>query len=68
MQVTTIGLDLGKNIFQFHWITADDEAALARRIWPLALKDFANQILISFAGCNARAVRWSVLVLAADLW
>ena len=28
MQVTTIGLDLAKNVFQVHGITKDDEVAL----------------------------------------
>ena len=30
MQVTTIGLDLAKNVFQVHGITADDEVAFNR--------------------------------------
>ena len=40
---------------------------LARRTWPLALMVSTNQVPISFAGYNARAIRRGVLVLAADL-
>lgn len=31
MEITTIGLDLAKNIFQVHEITADEEVALINR-------------------------------------
>jgi len=38
MQVTTIGLDLAKNVFQVHGITLDDDVAFnrpLRRVQPL---------------------------------
>lgn len=44
MQVTTIGLDLAKNVFQVHGITIDDEVAFNRPLRRAQLLSFFSKL------------------------
>ena len=53
MQVTTIGLDLAKTIFQVHGITEDDEVAFNRPVRRAQLLPFFSKIEPSLIGMEA---------------
>jgi transposase len=58
MQVTTIGLDLAKNIFQVHGITKDDEVAFNRPLRRAQLLSFFSKLeplLDWYGGLQQRA-------------
>jgi hypothetical protein len=43
MQLTTIGLDIAKNVFQVHGVDRQDKAGLRKRLsWGSVLAFFAN--------------------------
>ena len=61
MQVTTIGLDLAKNVFQVHGITKDDEVAFNRPLRRAQLLSFFSKIepcLIGMEACSS-AHHWA---------
>ena len=61
MQVTTIGLDLAKNVFQVHGITQDDEVAFNRPLRRAQLLPFFSKIgpcLIGMEACSS-AHHWA---------
>jgi len=61
MQVTTIGLDLAKNVFQVHGITKDDEVAFNRPLRRVQLLPFFSKIepcLIGMEACSS-AHHWA---------
>ena len=45
MHVTTIGLDLAKNVFQGHGITKDDEVAFNRPLRRAQLLPFSLRLI-----------------------
>ena len=56
MQVTTIGLDLAKNVFQVHGITQDDEVAFNRPLRRAQLLSFFSKLepcLIGMEACSS---------------
>jgi transposase len=56
MQVTTIGLDLAKNVFQVHGITKDDEVAFNRPLRRAQLLPFFSKLepcLIGMEACSS---------------
>jgi transposase len=53
MQVTTIGLDLAKNVFQVHGITQDDEVAFNRPLRRAKLLPFFSKIEPCLIGAEA---------------
>jgi transposase len=56
MQVTTIGLDLAKNIFQVHKITEDEEVAFSRPLRRAQLLPFFSKLepcLIGMEACSS---------------
>lgn len=53
MQVTTIGLDLAKNIFQVHGITEDDEVAFNRPLRRAQLLPFFAKLDPCLIGMEA---------------
>ena len=56
MHVTTIGLDLAKNVFQIHGITQDDEVAFNRPLRRAQLLPFfskLNPCLIGMEACSS---------------
>ncbi|MGB7318888.1 MAG: IS110 family transposase, partial [Planktotalea sp.] len=56
MQVTTIGLDLAKNVFQVHGITKDDEVAFNRHLRRAQLLSFFSKLepcLIVMEACSS---------------
>ena len=61
MEVTTIGLDLAKNIFQVHGITEDEEVAFNRPLRWAQLLPFFSKIkscLIGMEACSS-AHHWA---------
>ena len=61
MQVTTIGLDLAKNVFQIHGITEADEVAFNRPLRRAQLLPFFSKIescLIGMEACSS-AHHWA---------
>ena len=40
MKITTVGLDLAKNVFQVHGITADGEVVIRRRLRRTEVREF----------------------------
>ncbi len=61
MQVTTIGLDLAKNVFQVHGITQDDEVAFNRPLRRAQLLPFFSKLdpcLIGMEACSS-AHHWA---------
>lgn len=61
MQVTTIGLDLAKNVFQVHGITQDDEVAFNRPLRRAQLLPFFSRLepcLIGMEACSS-AHHWA---------
>ena len=61
MQVTTIGLDLAKNVFQVHGIAKDDEVAFNRPLRRAQLLPFFSRIepcLIGMEACSS-AHHWA---------
>jgi transposase len=61
MQVTTIGLDLAKNVFQVHGITMDDEVAFNRPLMRAQLLPFFAKLepcLIGMESCSS-AHHWA---------
>ena len=61
MEVTTIGLDLAKNIFQVHGITEDEEVAFNRPLRRAQLLPFFSKIkscLIGMEACSS-AHHWA---------
>lgn len=61
MQVTTIGLDLAKNIFQVHGITPTDEVAFNQPLRRAQLLSFFSKIkpcLIGMEACSS-AHHWA---------
>ena len=61
MQVTTIGLDLAKNIFQVHGITGDDEIVFNRPLRRAQLLPFLAKLepcLIGMEACSS-AHHWA---------
>ena len=57
MEVTTIGLDLAKNIFQVHGITEDEEVAFNRPLRRAQLLPFFSKIKSCLIGMEDVAVR-----------
>jgi transposase len=57
MQVTTIGLDLAKNVFQVHGTTKDDEVAFNRPLRRAQLLSFFSKLEPCLIGMEACAVR-----------
>ncbi|MEO1538264.1 MAG: IS110 family transposase [Pseudomonadota bacterium] len=56
MQVTTVGLDLAKNIFQVHWITADGTVAFNKSLRRAQLLQFFETLepcLIGMEACGS---------------
>jgi len=56
MRVTTIGLDLAKNVFQVHGITKDDEVAFNRPLRRAQLLSFFSKLepcLIGMEACSS---------------
>ena len=56
MQVTTVGLDLAKNIFQVHWITADGTVAYNKSLRRAQLMQFFEKLepcLIGLEACGS---------------
>ena len=47
MQITTLGIDLAKSVFQLHGVDADGNAVLKRRLRRDAVLDF----LLSLSPC-----------------
>lgn len=61
MQVTTIGLDLAKNVFQVHGITSDDEVAFNRPLRRAQLLPFFAKLapcLVGMESCSS-AHHWA---------
>ena len=72
MQVTTIGLDLAKNIFQVHGITQDDEFVFIRPLRRAQLLPFFSKIepcLIGMEVCSS-AHQWAreLTKFGHDVW
>ena len=44
MQVTTIGIDLAKNVFQVHGVDAEGEVVIAKKIRRQSLLTFFAQL------------------------
>lgn len=60
-QITTIGLDLAKNVFQLHGVTAQGEVALRRQLRRSRIPDFFGRLppcLIGMEAC-AGAHHWA---------
>jgi transposase len=56
MEITTIGLDLAKNIFQVHGITENEEVAFNRPLRRAKLLPFFTKLdpcLIGMAACSS---------------
>jgi transposase len=56
MEITTIGLDLAKNIFQVHGITEDEEVAFNRPLRRAQLLPFFTKLdpcLIGMEACSS---------------
>jgi limonene-1,2-epoxide hydrolase len=55
MQVTTIGLDIAKNVFQIHGVDAKDRAVLRKRLRRSQMMDlFANLPVCSRHGVHTK--------------
>lgn len=66
MQVTTIGLDLAKNVFQLHGITVDEHVAFNRPLRHAQLLPFFSKIepcLIDIEACSG-AHHWASALTA----
>ena len=64
MQVTTVGLDLAKNIFQVHGITADGSVASNKSLRRAQLLQFFETLepcLIVAMANKAAHIIWAVL-------
>ena len=67
MQVTTIGLDLAKNVFQVHGITADGAVAFNRPLRRAQMLPFFEKLepcLIGMEACGS-AHHWARELSAA---
>lgn len=53
MQVTTIGLDLAKNVFQVHGITKNDEVVFNRPLRRAQLLSFVSKLAPCLIGMEA---------------
>ena len=55
MQVTTIGLDLAKNIFQVHGVDAEGATVIRKRLGRASLLSFFSNLLPCVVGIEACA-------------
>src|SRR5947207_15728528 len=67
MQVTTVGLDLAKRIFQVHGVDAAGKVVIRRRLQPSEIAAFFADLPACLVGIEACATahRWARLIGAS---
>jgi len=56
MQITTIGLDPAKHVFQVHYVGSDGQVAIRRTLRRADVIDFFNQIAPCLVGMETCAI------------
>jgi transposase len=55
MKITTIGLDIAKNVFQFHGIDAEEEVVVRKQLRRGQVLSFFQELPPCLIGLEARA-------------
>jgi transposase len=66
MQITTIGLDIAKNVFQVHGIDAVEKVVVRKQLRRRQVLDFFKALPACLIGMEAfrRARAWDLIVIA----